>query len=320
MDDDILRPVPQDDRVRDIRLPVRLYTSKYAHRLIPARVALAIAAAVGTPGQRHDKATERRQAEHLMKDLLLHTPRAGEARELARRNVVEAACLRELFWRPWLLKRSRVIGQEHWHAAHAGGRGCLVVVGHLGGLFALAPVLWRHGFGVISVATPDYWAPMPPGFLGRFTLRLRDYAEAFGQGHAIPSNVAPEVLVELLERGESVLIAFDMPGTAATPFLGRSIALAGGPATLAFRTGVRVLPVLPARHGSRIDVRLYEPLDPADHRDAASLRAAIAAVFERVVLAHPEIVDFTWYPSPLVTEVPPDAPPAEAMAMEGNDA
>ena len=34
----------------------------------------------GTPGQRHDQSTERRQAEHLMKDLLLHTPRAGEAR------------------------------------------------------------------------------------------------------------------------------------------------------------------------------------------------------------------------------------------------
>lgn len=309
----MLTPVPQDDRVCDIRLPVRLYTSQLAHRLLPARAALAIAAAVGTPGKWHDKAIERRHAEHLMKDLLLHTPRAGEARELAQRNVKEVSRLRELFWRPWLLKRSRVIGQEHWHAAHAGGRGCLVVVGHLGGLFALPPVLWRHGFGVHSVSTPEYWEPMPPGFAGICTLRMRDYAEALGCGRAIPSNGPPEVLIELLETGASVLIAFDVPGSAATPFLGRSVALAGGPATLAFRTGVSVLPVLPERHGNRIDVRMFEPLDPADHHDAASLRAAIAAVFERLVLVNPEIVDFQGYPSPLVTEVPPDVPSAEAV-------
>lgn len=310
MGDGLLAPVPQDDRVRDVRLPVRLYTSQLAHRLVPARVALALAAAVGTPGKRHDKATERRQAEHLMKDLLLHTPRAGEARKLARRNVKEVARLRELFWRPWLVERSRVIGQQHWHAAHAGGRGCLVVVGHLGGLFVLPPVLWRHGFGVYSLSTQEYWEPMPPGFAGIWTLRRRDYAEGLGRGRAIPSNLPPEVLVELLEGGASVLIAFDVPGSAATPFLGRSVALAGGPATLAFRTGASVLPMLPERHGTRIDVRLFEPLDPADHRDAASLRAAIAAVFERLVLANPEIVDFAAYPSPLVTEVPPDVPSA----------
>lgn len=313
MDVDLLTPVPQDDRVRDVRLGVRIYTSELAHRLVPARAALAIAAAVGTPGRRHDKATERRQSEHLMKDLLLHTPRAGEAIELARRNVKEVSRLRELFWRPWLVRRSRVIGQEHWHAAHAGGRGCLVVVGHLGGLFALPPALWRHGFGVYSLSTPEYWEPMPPGFAGRWTVRRRDYAEAFGRGRAIPSNLPPEVLIELLENGASVVIAFDVPGSAATPFLGRSVALAGGPATLAFRTGASVLPMLPERHGKRIDVRILEPLDPADHGDAASLRAAIAAVFERLVLATPEIVDFAGYPSPLVTEVPPDVPSADAV-------
>jgi lauroyl/myristoyl acyltransferase len=309
----MLTPVPQDDRVRNLRLPVRVYTSHLTHRLLPARVALALAAAVGTLGKRRTKARERRQAEHLMKDLLLHTPRAGEARELARRNVKEAAVLRELFWRPWLMKRSRVIGEEHWHAAHAGGRGCLVVVGHLGGLFALAPGLWRHGFGVYSLSNPKYWEPMPPGFHGRFTLRLRDYAEGLGRGRAIPSNLPPKVLIELLETGSSVLIAFDLPGSAPTPFLGRSVALAGGPATLAFRSGASVLPVLPERHGTRIDVRMFEPLDPVDHDDPASLRAAIAAVFERLVLANPEIVDFAMYPSALVTEVPPKVPSAEAV-------
>ena len=97
--------------------------------------------------------------------------------------------------------------------------------------------------------------------------------------------------------GSPSLIAFDVPGSAATPFLGRSVALSGGPATLAFRTGTKVLPVLPERHGTRIDLRMFKPLDPADYRDLPSLRAAIARVFEQLVLAKPEIVEFGWYPS-----------------------
>jgi lauroyl/myristoyl acyltransferase len=268
-------------------------------------VALSLAAAVKAPSWFDDRVTERRHAEHLMKDLLLHTPRAGEAAALTRRNMAEVARLRELFWRPWLLKHSRVLDPQHWHTAHADGRGCLIVVGHFGGLYALPPVLWRHGFDMWTVSTPMYWEPMPPGFRGRLALRGRAFAEALGQGRAIPSSSPPEVLYGLLERGETVLIAFDVAGTAATPFLGRSVALAGGPASLAFRTGASVLPMLPERHGTRIDVRLFEPLDPADFRDAMALRVATAAVFERLLLEKPEIVDFGAYPSPLVTEVPP---------------
>lgn len=302
--DETLRPTPQDDRVRGVRLPVRVFASPHSHRLLPARAALALASMLGTPGRRHGKADELRRSERLMKDLLLHTPRAGEARALARRNVAEVSRLRELFWRPWLLQHSRIIGREHWDAAHADGRGCLVVVSHLGATYAMPTILGRHGLFAYSVASSHYWEPMPPGFLGLVTLRLRAYAEALGPGTAIPATTPPERFVELLESGRSVLIAFDVPGSAATPFLGRSVALAGGPATLAFRTGARVLPMLPVRHGTRIDLWMFEPLDPADYRDAHSLRVAIAGVFERLVLANPEIVDFAWYPSPLVTEAP----------------
>ena len=63
--------------------------------------------------------------------------------------------------------------------------------------------------------------------------------------------------------------------------------------------------MVPERHGTRIDVRVLEPLDPADFRDAMALRVAVASVFERLVLKNPEIVDYGAYPSPLVTEVPP---------------
>lgn len=300
-------PVPQDDHVADVGLGTRLYATPLVHRLVPTKLALWLVSRFGSPEARNGRAVERQQAEHLMQDLLEYTPRAGEARKLARRNVAEVARLRELFWRPWLIKHSRVVGREHWDAAHADERGCLVVVGHLGGLFGLHAALKHHGFPMYSVATAEYWEPMPPGFEGLWTLRLRDYAEAQGPGTAIPNNEPAERFLEVLERGDTLLIAFDLPGSAATPFLGRSVALTGVPATLAFRTGVRVLPILPLREGSHVVVRMYEPLDATHYRDAAALRAAIAQVFEQLIVEHPENVDYTWYPSPLVTEVPGDA-------------
>lgn len=314
--DDSDGPIPQDDRVRDVPPLVRLYASKYTHRLMPAPVALAAAAAVGPPGRRQRKVIERRDAERFMKDLLLYTPRADEAPALARRYMKEKARILELAWRPWLLKRSRVIGTEHWEAAHSGGRGCVVVMGHMGGTFAVAPILARRGFDFYTVTSAHYWRPMPPGLLGLVILHLRrEYAEKpLGWSRLIPNDVRPERLLELLESGASVLIAFDVPGSAATPFLGRSVALSGGPATLAFRTGAKVVPVVPERHGSRIDLRILEPLDPADYRDLRSLRAAIARTFEPIVLAKPEIIELAWYPSPLVTEAV--ASPAASAVQE----
>lgn len=295
-------PLPAWDRGRGRRL-ARLYTSKHLHRLMPAPIALTLAPVVGNPDRTQCKEHELRRAERLMTDLLQHTPRAGEARALARRNVAEISRLRELYWRPWLLKRSRLIGQEHWEAAHAGGRGCVVVFSHLGLAYVLPRILRQHGLDVYFVGTPKYWEPQPPGYFGLLMHHLRsEYATAAGAGRLISSTARPGLLIELLERGESVVIAFDVPGSAATPFLGRSVPLSGGPATLAFQTGAPVVPVFPERHGTRIDLRIFEPLDPADFGKLSSLRAAIAGVFEQLVLAKPEIVDFAWYPQPLVTE------------------
>jgi lauroyl/myristoyl acyltransferase len=314
------RPIPQDDRVTGVRPLVRLYGTKHTHRLLPAPLAISIAAAFRTPVRRHRKAAERREAECFMKDLLLYTPRAAEAPRLAQRHIKEKARMIELVWRPWLLKRSRVIGTHHWEAAHSGGRGCVVVMGHMGGTFAVAPILVQNGFDCHTVTSPHYWQPMPPGLVGLAILHLRtEYAEKpLGWSRLIPSDAKPQSLVELLESGASILIAFDVPGTAATPFLGRSVALSGGPATLAFRTGVKVLPVIPERHGSRYDLRMLKPLDPADYPDLRSLRAAIARTFEPIVLAKPEMVELPWYPSPLVNEVP--SSPREEDAPRGESA
>ena len=271
---------------------------------MPARLALAIVGTFEPAVRRRRNPAEGIQSEHLMSDLLQHTPRARDADAAARRHLRERCCSRELFWRPWLLKHSRVIGRENWDAAHGDGKGCVLVLGHLGPSWAVPGILGRHGFDAYMIASAHLWGELPTGLVGRAHRYLRDeYGEkALGPGRIISNDAPPERIVELVESGATVGIAFDVPGSAATPFLGRSVALASGPASLAFRTKAKVLPVITERHGTRVDLRMLESLDPADYRDLRSLRAAIARTYEQLVVAKPEIVEIAWYPSPLVTE------------------
>jgi len=297
-------PVPRDDRVANVGVVVRLYGSSNTHRLMPARAALAIVSGVAPLGGKQRRAEERRNAERFMHDLLLYTPLAADSRKIAHRFLAERARINELVWRPWLLRRSRLTGEEHWHAAHRGGRGCVVVFGHIGPYFAIPVILAQHRLYAHMVTAAHYWQPMRPGYLGLATLQLRrEYAEKpLGRRRLIPNDAPPGRLVELLEHGESILIAFDAPGSATTPFLGRSVMLGGGSATLAFRTKALVLPVNAERHGSRSDLRILPPIDPADYPDPRSLRIAIARTFEPLVLAQPEALDLMGPPSPLVSE------------------
>jgi len=300
---------PQNHRVAGAGLLARLYASPHTHRLIPAPVALVLAASIGPAARQRRNPAERRAAERFMADLLLHTPRASEAQELASRWLAEKARVAELFWRPWLLKRSRILGREHWEAVRATDRGCLFVFGHIGATWATTAILGQQGLLHYVVVGPHYFAPLPPGYAGLTVLyRRREYGEKlFGTSHLIPSDRPPERLLELLEAGESLGIAFDVGGSSTIPFLGRSITLSGGVGTLAFKTRAMVLPVVPERHGTRVDVRLLAPIDSAAHPNPQSLRVAIARTFERVVLERPETLELAWYPSPLVTEAPPSA-------------
>jgi lauroyl/myristoyl acyltransferase len=311
-------PIPKGNSLRNVHPLLRLYASTHTHRLLPAFLALPIAAVLEPSARRILRPGSDKYPVRLMKDLLQYTPRSREAPAIARRYFRESSRARELLWRPWLLKRSRVIGQEHWDAASNGGRGCVVVCAHIGPSWAVPAILGLHGFDLYMVASAHFWQPMAPGLTGLSHRHIRvEYAEkVLGRERLILNNDEPGRLVELIERGASVGIAFDVPGSAATPFLGRSVALTGGPATLAFRTRAQVLPVISERHGTRIDLRMLEPLNPADYRDLRSLRAAIARVYEPFVLQKPEIIEVAWFPSPLVTEVLTlQAPPPEETPL-----
>lgn len=286
-------------------LVLRIYTSPRTHRILPAPLALAIVGAIEPPLRRLRNPLEEADAERLISDLLQFTPRAGETRAVTRRHLRERSVVRELFWRPWLLRRARIIDAHRWDEAREGGRGSVVVLAHIGASWAVPGILGLHGYQDFRlVGSAHMWKPLPPNLVGRTdTFRIREYGgRMLGAERLIPNTVEPDRLIELVEQGLSVGVAFDVPGSAATPFLGRSVALTSVPASLAFRTKVKVLPVIAERHGTRMHLRMLEPLDPANYRDLSALRAAIARTYESIVLERPESVENAWYPSPLVTE------------------
>ncbi len=313
--DEARGPVPLDDTIRDVSLPIRLYANEHTHRLLPARLALGIVGTIGPAVRERRNPAERSAAQEFMRELLKYTPRAPEADALADRWLVEKSKLRELFWRPWLLQKSEVHGREHWEAARDDGKGFVITFGHMVATWAVPAILGIRGFDHYIVVGPHYWAPLPPGYEGP-AIRHRRIAygvKPLGNPRLISTEGRPERLPELIAAGNPIAIAFDAPGRAATPFLGRKIPIGGGGPALAHGMQCKVLPVVPERHGTRIDLRFHPPLDATDYPDARSLRAAVACVFEPIVLARPEQVELAWFPSPLVTDAPPK-PDREAAA------
>lgn len=297
--------VAQDDTLTGVSVLARIYGNKHVHRLLPARVALPLVAWAGPLARRLRDPAEMRVATDFMTDLLLYTPRAGEARRLARRWTREKARLGELVWRPWLLKHSRFHGLEHWDAVRGDGRGFFVVFGHQGAYWTMGALLSRLDPEARLVGIPNYWDPLPPGYLAlQWLHRRKEYLEKplSGSRRYVSSLAPAEEQIALLRAGRPIGIAFDVPGAVPTPFLGRSVALGGATVRLAHTEGVPILPASLERHGTRVDVRFHPAIEPADHADVRAMNHAMARTFEAIVLADPESLHLYMHPLPLVTE------------------
>jgi lauroyl/myristoyl acyltransferase len=97
-------------------------------------------------------------------------------------------------------------------------------------------------------------------------------------------------VLELLRAGCTVSIAFDSVGSFPTPFLGRQLSLASGPARLAKMADALVLPFVTRRRGAIPALRFAPPLEPRDFEDDAALQAAISTQMETWALELPEAV------------------------------
>jgi lauroyl/myristoyl acyltransferase len=266
----------------------RLKTSTAVRRLLGRRVALARACAKGERLWRRGHGRER--AVSAMAAILAGTGRSGEVQELARRRLIEDEASRALFWGPW---RTSEIGERsgrHLDEAFSSGRRVILSMCHLGPFFLALSPMGARGIRTIAVSGPWMFAEPTPDHWGRRLARWRRGVADRG-GRLVHSGDSFEVLRALVERGEALVIYFDLPGSIRTDFLGKPVMLAAGTAQLAHQTDALVLPLRARREGTRVWTDTWEALDPRDFSGPQELHRAVAAVHERSILEMPEALE-----------------------------
>jgi len=292
-----------NDYVAGMWLPLRIYANPRTHRLVPDAAAVRLSALRARLRARRQP-QELAAARTMMRALLQHTPRAAEADALALRWMEEKSISSEILWRPWMADRTVVHGAEHLQAAKALDHGVVIAVSHLQPVFAVFRAVSATGVQPYAVVGPQNFAPKPPGYRGLKIMRWREYAIHLPLVEAVGTA---EDQLTILRGGSAILLAFDVPGSTPTRFLGRTVLLSSGPAELAHRTGAPIVPAVPYRVGTQIHVTFQPPLEPADYPDRPALHAAVAARFEQPVLDRPETMGLAWDPGPLTVDAPADA-------------
>ena len=171
----------------------------------------------------------------------------------------------------------------------AGGRGFLLVTGHVGNWEMGAVTLKAHGLTAAVVGQPE----LDPNVQEmRLKLRARLGVESIDIGSSMGTAFKVRAAVD---RGRAVALLVDRAypeDRVFVPFFGRATPFLRSPALLARFCGCPVLPgfFLRAADGSYFNV-WGEPLWPdasvSPEEDAARLMTRVAADLEKVVRAHP---------------------------------
>lgn len=268
---------------------VRLRTSLWLHRMLPARLMVRRAQRRGAQTwARYPE--ERERARAAMAAVVAGTERAGEVDALARQHLIESEVHRVLFWQPLRTAGIDERSQAHLDAALATGRGVLLSSCHSGPVFQTMSVVAARGRGSFCVAAPWFFQAPSHDYWGRRIARWWRVAAARRE-HIISSAGCFPLLRALLGQGESVWLLFDMPGSRETPFLGKPVMLSSSSARLAGEAGALILPLRARREGHRTWVDVAQPLDPRRHSDEQELHAELAAVHERWILERPEALE-----------------------------
>lgn len=273
------RPAPP--RMPSAPLGIRLKSSPWLHRLLPARLAVKRAEHRGQEVW-EQSAEAREEALAAMDAIVAGTPRAEELQELARRHVIETNIDKALFWQqPWSAKVDPLAALRIREAL-AENRGVLFSSCHLGPFYRLQCAPPFKGRDTYLVPGAWFFKEPKPGYWGR---RLARWHKGL-PSHPVPATGSFRMIQALLERGESVFLSYDMPGPRDTYFLGKRATLAEGTAQLAVRADAIVLPVRTRRAGHRVWVDAAKPLDPRQ-LTVDELHNALAALHERWILENP---------------------------------
>jgi hypothetical protein len=215
---------------------------------------------------------------------------AGQVETIARRRLVEERLREAAFWRA-RFDRDQVVGTANMQGALAQGRGVILSFCHVGSFHGSIAPLSRDAGRTTYIATNSWFLEPPDG--SEWSLRIEHWRRRLAaiDGRIVQMPGTFETLGALLDRGEVVMLAFDMPGNSETRFLGKPVMLTSGTAKLALRTDALVLPLRPARRGLRLAIEFGRPIDPREHVDARSLQSAIAGIHEEWILERPAALE-----------------------------
>jgi lauroyl/myristoyl acyltransferase len=110
----------------------------------------------------------------------------------------------------------------------------------------------------------------------------------------VPSDAGFETFVEVLQRGDVLTAAFDLPGRTPAHFVGRDLTASFGAPRMAFATGSLVVPATSELVGDKDPlplVRFHEPIDPADFESPQALMEHLLQIHEPYVTRWPELYD-----------------------------
>jgi hypothetical protein len=284
---------PARTRMPPAGLILRLKTSMWVRRLLPTRLVLWRAIRKGRKLWKQSPAAQK-DALAVMSILVTGTSQSQALTRLARERLIESEADKALFWQPWTRPHTEPQAALRLRETLTQSRGVLLSACHLGPYTRISRVPLSMGTTPYTVYGPWFFEQPSPDQWGRRLARWRKGIRS----RLVPSKGSFSVLQQLLERGECVLIFFDMPGHRPTHFLGKPAMLADGSARLAMQSDALVLPVRARRAGHRVWLDVATPLDPREFADVEDLHNALAGLHERWILEFPAAMadprDFGW--------------------------
>lgn len=245
-------------------------------------------------GRFFDRGGRRARISHVNLRIAFPEKTAEERYRLARRSFVELAwsAIDIARVRRWgaedLREHVEFCGREYIEKAHSAGRGCLVLIPHLGSLEVALRAAPAHGVP-IAVLTKPASNPL-------INEHLNDQRERAGAA-VLAHRGEMQTAMRALRDRRLVVVANDQyerrRRSVRVPFFGVQAPTGRGLAALSLRTGAPVVPVyITRRDATHSRMVCLPPLEPvrtgAFARDLETLTKRYNEVIEGIVREHPE--------------------------------
>jgi lauroyl/myristoyl acyltransferase len=228
------------------------------------------------------RADARAQMAFLLEESRPDADIEAAARAYVRRQVWRG----ELRWHPELITHKHIEGLDHLVNAQELGRGVMLNFMHHGTYEGAFASLNRLGLDLQMIVYPYMMRDDAPRWLKQH-MRVA----CIGGGRPVSAEVGTQGILDLLNQGNVVAVASDVPGRTPLRFAGRDVLGSYGAARLAADAGSPVI-VMTLEKGERGSfVRLHEALDPKEFETPRQLLDEMLARHEKVILGAPEATD-----------------------------